>query len=154
MRGGSEISFLCSCFLIEMHFEQQPTPVLGELWGEWELFSMKHWNARETDAKYHCITCSVIIWNGNTVVTSLDQQVWGCKLLLKQVGSVLCWPLCCSLSGSLGVTGLKPEFLLSPLCISCRFQRWFGLCPSTALLTAPQGAKNQKKSISEEREDV
>lgn len=70
---------------------------------------------------------------------------WACKLLLKQVGSMHSWPLCCFLSGSLGVNGFKIGIFLSPLCVSSHFQHWFGLCPTRALFTATQRPKNEKK---------
>lgn len=141
--GCEQFLFCVFVLLTKKHFEQQPiSPVLWELWEQGELFSMKHWKAIKTDPKYDCIIYSIIHLNGNIVVSFLNQQVWGYKLLLKQVGSVHSWPLCCFLSGSLGVTGLKTGVFLSTLCASCHFQHWFGLCPTRALFTAPQRAKN------------
>lgn len=74
---GCQQFLFCVFFLLtEKHFEQQPiSSVLGELWEQGELFSMKHWKAIKTDPKYDCMIYSIIHLNGNVVVSFLKMQV-------------------------------------------------------------------------------
>lgn len=64
--------------------------------------------------KYNSITYSVIISNGNALAGFLNQQVRGCKLLLKQAGLItLVTPLLFFLWNPRGSLGSNQSFALA-----------------------------------------